>query len=1325
MNGAFGRYRLLERLGQGGMAEVFKAKSFGVEGFEKVLVIKRILPELARRPDFVSMFIHEAKLAVRLSHANIVQVFDLGMAPGGEVDGAAQADSYYIAMEYVHGLDLSSMLARCRREHLALPLQMGVYIASEIAKGLDHAHRRRDEQMRPLGIVHRDVSPQNVLLSFEGEVKVTDFGIAKARHAIESTADETQSQRLRGKFAYMSPEQARGDAVDASSDLFSLGTILYECLAGINPFAAPTSLETVQRVEACECPPIELLRADMPPELVAIVRTAMARVPTDRYSDAGRMYEHLLAILYAQGSRYGAHDLAQFLGRLRDRVEGTESSMPPRPLLETDSAMAAVEPTPVEGPPSRHPSGAPPPAEVNAIAIERTADMGERRDVTALVLDLPDDAAAPIVDQTVRTIERWGGRVLRRATGQVSALFGLGDPDGRDTEMATRCALVVLRNLESSTATAGGLHTGRVSVSPDGQPVDNDRLDALFDVARKLSRVRDGRVAMSALAMRQVKTLFEFDSPGDADRPGSNVAHVIVNNVRGPAEAFGRFVGRRDELRRVGELMVRVTKRHSQVLTIRGDHGVGKTRLLYEVERRLLRGEYSIGFHIATCPPQGAEFPLLGIVCMLQVLCGTAEGDTQDRILALQPRLRALGLPGDEVNAVLVALGASVVPSDADAKALLKQAFVRVVQSLCDDRPHCFAWDVAHAMDEESYRVLALVLERSAQTRVLLIFAARPGFSHPLETCEGHASLELGDLNSSDVERLVTSRLAVDLVPDELMRFIRARAGGHPLFIEELLKALVDADAISVVDRHVVAMTLVGQDLALPKTLRGLVGSRVARLARADRTTLQAAAVLGDSVDVNALSEMIGQPMPALEQSIAALADRGFIAHVSARDLRFTSPIIPEVVVDALTPDAAREMHTAAGRALEATLGPRAGEQAGRIAAHLYEAGERDRAAAYFAKAAEHHLATSRLEAAANDYTRAIGIAESERPPGELAGWLDGLASAMRLVRTAPDAAHLCGRVIEREDKTGDPRSRVRARVAAGHVLAAVHLMEASRQRLIEAESIAAGDEELSRLVLIAEAELATRQGDNKRALVLLAQLHTMAHATSDAQEQHRIALQLALALAGLGDRATALANLEEATAVLGADRTAQMERARVRALVDYYTRDFQSAATHFNQAVDMGRELGVMHVVLVNLCHLGEVLIRLGDFPRAYGAIRQSLALCEERGDERFANRNAMLLAHLDGLKDDGDSVERIRSGVEYAKMKGFTNDVIRGKLLVAHGLARRHRIADAREEYEATRAMAVEAGQRLVADDCEAALVALTVDTHHEGAPASPEPP
>ncbi len=290
----FGRYRLLERIGKGGMAEVYKAKSYGVEGFEKICVIKTILSELAESQPFVDLFIHEAKLAVRLSHANIVQVFDLGIAPAGATSGSSPA--YYMAMEYVHGFDLATLLARCRRSQIQLPIEMCVYVAAEVAKGLDHAHRRRDEELNPLHIVHRDVSPQNVLLSWEGDVKVTDFGIAKARGALEPTGlEDTRARQLQGKFAYMSPEQAAGEIVDARSDLFSLGTVLYECLSGVNPFTAPTTFETLRRVQACEYPPAELLRPDAPAELVAIVKRAMAIDPAERYPTVSELRQDLVA----------------------------------------------------------------------------------------------------------------------------------------------------------------------------------------------------------------------------------------------------------------------------------------------------------------------------------------------------------------------------------------------------------------------------------------------------------------------------------------------------------------------------------------------------------------------------------------------------------------------------------------------------------------------------------------------------------------------------------------------------------------------------------------------------------------------------------------------------------------------------------------------------------------------------------------------------------------------------------------------------------------------------------------------------------------------
>ena len=1316
MSAAFGRYRLLERLGQGGMAEVFKAKSFGVEGFEKVLVIKRILPELARSQQFVDLFIHEAKLAVRLSHANIVQVFDLGIAPVTDEKGQKLPDAYFMAMEFVHGLDLATLLAKCRRQQKAVPSELAVFVCAEVAKGLDHAHRRRDEQLKPLGIVHCDVSPQNVLLSYEGEVKVTDFGIAKARGALEQNLEDTRTRQLHGKFGYMSPEQARGEPVDARSDIFSLGVVLYELLAGVNPFSAPTTFETLRRVQACEYPPVELLRPDVPGELVKILKTALAKDAKDRYSDAGRFYESLLAFLYSAGARYTANDLSEFLARFAQRDEPSPSSSAPSlgdAALETEAAHAQ-ERTPVEVPPSRTVTGqmARVDTGVRFVDIERAAGVGERREVTALYVELPRGTPTDVTETAAKILERYGGFVVRRESDELAALFGIGDPDGRDTEVAVRCALVTLRSLTGPAARASaGIHTGRIHVTAEGTPTDDERLVGLIASARDLARAREGRIGISGTAVRLVKGLFTFEPiTGDGGLTQTPLlAGSFVKDVRGPNETFGRFVGRKDELRRIGEVLASATRRQARVLTIRGAHGVGKTRLLVEVERRLGKGNYNVGFYIATCPPRGREYPLSGIVSMLQVLCGVGDGDPPERIASIQPRLRALGLHDEEVGAVLTALGANVPSySGANAKSSLRSAFARMVVSLCEDKPHTFAWDNAHNLDEDSFSILAAAFERLAHVRVVFAFTAREGFAHPLEKGPAQVSIDLTDLKSTDdVARLVALRLGTQTAPDELVRFVRDRAGGHPLFVEEIIKGLLDANAVNVADGRVVAMRLLGQELALPKTLRGLVASRVARLEATAKTTLQAAAVLGDPIDAAVLARMLNQPLAALNRSLAALKTAEFLAHTSASEMHFTSPIMREVVVDALPQDAARDMHAAAGLALEQELGERAWEQAARIATHFYESGDRELAATYFAKSGERRLEARQLEAAVRDYARAIELCDmARREPRELAAWLDGLATGVRLVRAAPEAEDTCARVIARLDKHGDPELRVRTRVAASRLLVALHKFDAATPHLSEAERIAGANDELMKIVLVASAELAGRRGDFNRSLELLARMQKLATAEGDKQEEHKILTNLAQAHAALGDRAAATQALERAEQLLPKDSAAACERQKLRGLVHFFLRDFRRASGEIEKAIDVARALGLTYEVAVNRHNLGDVLIRLDDDARAYGALQQSLALCEEYAFERLTQHNKMLLAYLAGCKGDVEGDRQLDQGIGYAEANEFWWDVISGRMLRARLLQRRGKHEEAKHAFHSLRALAKTNGHRMVVDECDAAL-------------------
>ena len=229
----FGKYLLLERIGRGGMAEVYRSKTFGAAGFVKECAIKKILTSLLDDDQFVRMFIDEAKLTAFLNHPNIVQVLDLG-----EIDG-----HLFIAMEYVAGKDLLDVLARSARRGIRIPVELTLHIATEMLKGLDFAHKARDSKGEPMGIVHRDVSPSNILISYDGQVKVGDFGIAKSQ--LQSSKTEVGTQK--GKTGYMSPEQVTGGVIDRRSDLFAAAVILFEMLTMTRLFKAKNDLEVISR----------------------------------------------------------------------------------------------------------------------------------------------------------------------------------------------------------------------------------------------------------------------------------------------------------------------------------------------------------------------------------------------------------------------------------------------------------------------------------------------------------------------------------------------------------------------------------------------------------------------------------------------------------------------------------------------------------------------------------------------------------------------------------------------------------------------------------------------------------------------------------------------------------------------------------------------------------------------------------------------------------------------------------------------------------------------------------------------------------------------
>jgi len=337
------RYRIIEKIDAGGMAEIYKAVAITLDGFEKPVAIKRILPSLCNQPKFVNMFLDEARLAMHLNHANIVQVFDVGRAQG----------TYFIVMELIEGYNLRRVFQRLSEVGQRFPVPIALFVVTEMLKGLAHAHERRDANGNPLGIVHRDVSPPNVLISRAGEVKVTDFGLAKAI----TQAELTDPGIVKGKFSYLSPEAIDGRAVDHRADLFSAGVVLWELLANRRLFLGKTEMETVDLVQKAEVPSLTLLNPDVPEELERLVLKSLARDPRKRYHSAREMGDSLMAFLFQEGLKVTSYDLTEFLRSIFEAqaVEAEGLSQERIGLLISDEILSlsmmryAGQPLPIEG----------------------------------------------------------------------------------------------------------------------------------------------------------------------------------------------------------------------------------------------------------------------------------------------------------------------------------------------------------------------------------------------------------------------------------------------------------------------------------------------------------------------------------------------------------------------------------------------------------------------------------------------------------------------------------------------------------------------------------------------------------------------------------------------------------------------------------------------------------------------------------------------------------------------------------------------------------------------------------------------------------------
>lgn len=306
------RYRVVDRLEAGGMAEVFRGEALSVQGFKKQVAIKRVLPHLAQNKSFISMFLDEARLGARLNHANVVSVFDIGAAD----------DTYFIVMEFVDGCNLKAVIEQYRQMGRRVGVKESVYICMETCKGLSYAHEIVDDDGELLHIVHRDISPPNILLSKRGEIKVTDFGLAKASTQLEKTDPGV----VKGKFSYLAPEAALGEAVDARADIFAVGIVLWEMLAGRRLFLGETDYQTVKLVQQANIPSLSRLNPDVDQDLEDVLAKALTRDPADRYEDAREFGDALAGYLFGKRLKVTSYDIATIVKKVVEQRKNAKKA---------------------------------------------------------------------------------------------------------------------------------------------------------------------------------------------------------------------------------------------------------------------------------------------------------------------------------------------------------------------------------------------------------------------------------------------------------------------------------------------------------------------------------------------------------------------------------------------------------------------------------------------------------------------------------------------------------------------------------------------------------------------------------------------------------------------------------------------------------------------------------------------------------------------------------------------------------------------------------------------------------------------------------------
>ena len=1288
---SFGRYTLTRLLGEGGMAEVYQASVRVAEGLTKWVVIKKIKAEFADQREFTRMFVDEAKIALSLNHANIVQVFDFGQIDGG----------FFLAMELIEGLDLMRLFHAVRAQQKAFPAVIAAYIGHQVASGLSYAHRKKDEYGQPLGIVHRDVSPHNVMLSYDGQVKVLDFGIARTRPTFEERRRQalhgSPEETIKGKIAYMSPEQAHGTGVDPRSDVYSLGIVLYELLTGELLYRGRDRLAQLERVRSETLPPILERAPELPDELARIVDRALERDPEARFSNAREMQNELAHFLHSADPMVDDEVMTNFLEayRLEDETdfddEGSFSQVQTREIGDSRSEMPLEK-----GSASKR-------VVLLQLAFESDGQAGQEsvhRFTRAhdLIRDIAFKREAHVVK-----LDNQGALLA----------FGTLVSSGDDPERAVRVANAMREGLGESfpelrvgsvlLATHVTIHrssAGRSGIElPDG-------LEAHISAVAR--RAYERELLVSVDLFDRLRRLWRFGSasPPSPEVPNAHAgspwaaafAQVVplqgalseAERRRAAPIAGKRLLGRELEFKALRDgfsQAIRASKSRSVLIV--AAPGLGKRALVHRfvgslppASATVLRGS---GRWATRNLPLGVFLELLRAFLRIgpnthkrDIAALLREHDIAESRALAEALVSALNLPGQEETHL----------DPTERRDRLIRLIRRLVRALAAKRPLLIVIDNLHFVDTQSVDVLEEFAEREMNLPIYGITTSRPGpraAAFAADSKDGSARfknltvLTLNELDERARRELVESRFEDPEDARPIIDAVVERAGGNPLFIEQVLSNLLDRGTIGW-NRQ--ARLLVvrdrGAEIDLPPTIEDALRSRIEGLAPKERTILQGASILGMHFRGEELPEILERPnVPELESLIAERLLVPSPAAPGQHPMRFSTISLHQVCKESVLPAQATYLHRLAAQIKRARRDYTPGRDDGPIAEHLLAAGEYDAAIEPALRAANKAAEVGGAVEAYYHISQALKAMDNEDPRR-----FEALLQREPILRAwgkrRAQGADIRA-LIATAESLDDPRKEIiastrllRFYIECGRMHRASRLVpriEAMAQRHHLEGVFAAVLGELN-----SEIALARGLFDEAREFASAALEYTWDDQPGERRgrrQRFRLLRCLAKVDMNTGKLEDARAHMNEAM-----DLARRMEHRRYEAeartllgeIAGRQTR-YQSAVDHFKAALAIDRDLGDRYTTGVKLANLGITYTAIGLYRRAERYLRKALELHEAIGHPSLLNEVMVNLGEVSFELGDGPAAMTL---LEEAIAVARSRDDIRTELRARNQLVR-----------------------------------------------------